>query len=416
MVSRAAYRKVYIVYYFQHSMARDNYATIPPNPFNAGSPIDPNDFVGRVQELETFKQRLRQTGEGSLASMAVAGGYGIGKTSFLHKCGSIAEANDALSIYFSLNEMDSLNRETLSKMLMERLQERVREEIILQRISSKVMETLRKIKIKISTSEEGPSVELGFGDKEDAPFPNLHSALYEAWKALKESKKAIVFLIDEARVLEKNRADLVLYLRAVLEQLQINKVPVMIIPGGKLTIYGPSGSGFSPLVRTFPPAILDNFTFDESRSFIRKKLDKLKIPISDEVLNIVYNVTEGHPFVLSAYMATAYSKLKPGENELRKEHFEATDIDFVRRVLSPFFSRFYDQAGKNSRDILIEMAKKNGKIELFELCEILKKENNELSPYLAKLTQDGAILRIERGKYKLFHKLLSQYIKQMAGK
>lgn len=416
MVSRTAHRNIYIVCYFRHSMVSDIYAAIPPNPFNAGSPIDPNDFVGRVQELETFKQRLRQTEEGSLASMAVAGGYGIGKTSFLHKCRAIAEVNGALSIYFSLNEMDSLNRETLSKMLVERLQERVKEEIILKRISSKVMDTLRKIKIKINASEEGPSVELRFDDEKNLPFPNLHSALQEAWKALKESKKAIVFLIDEARVLEKNRADLVLYLRAVLEQLQINRIPVMIIPGGKLTISGPSGSGFSPLVRTFPPAILENFTFDESKSFIRKKLEKLNISISDEVLNIVYNVTEGHPFVLSAYMTTAYSKLKSGECELRKEHFEAADIDFVRRVLSPFFSRFYDQAGKNSRDILIEMAKKNGKIELSELCEILKKENNELSPYLAKLTQDGAILRIERGKYKLFHKLLAQYIKQMVGK
>lgn len=393
----------------------ETYALIPPNPFNAGSPIDPNDFVGRVQELETFKQRLRQTEEGSLASMAVAGGYGIGKTSFLHKCRTIAEEGGALSIYFSLNEMDDLNRETLSKMLIERLQERVKEEIILQRISAKVLDVLKKIRIKISPSEEGPSVELGLdGSSSGIPFPNLHSALSVAWKALQGHKKAIVFFIDEARVLEKNRADLILYLRAVLEQLQIARVPVMIVPGGKLTISGPSGSGFSPLVRTFPPAVLENFNLEESKAFIRKKLTKVKLSISDEVLCLVYSVTEGHPFVLSAYMATAYSKLKSGEDELRKEHFEAADIEFVKRVLSPFFSRFYDQVGKNSRSILTEMAKKNGKIDLSELCEIMSKGSNELSPYLAKLTQDGAILRIDRGKYKLFHKLLAQYIKQIA--
>ena len=411
-----AHRKVYIVCGFQHSIMADPYAMIPPNPFNAGSPIDPNDFVGRVQELETFRQRLRQTEEGSLASMAVAGGYGIGKTSFLHKCRSITEENNALSIYFSLNEMDDLNRETLSKMLIERLQERVREEIILQRISATVLDTLKKIKIKISSFDEGPSVELGLDDNtSNTPFPNLHTALSVAWKALQDHKKAIVFFIDEARVLEKNRADLILYLRAVLEQLQIDKVPVMIVPGGKLTISGPSGSGFSPLVRTFPPAVLENFTLEESKSFIRRKLTKVKLAISDEVLNLVYSVTEGHPFVLSAYMATAYSKLKPGEGELRKEHFEATDIEFVKRVLSPFFSRFYDQVGKNSKSILTEMAKRGGKIELSELCEVMGKESNELSPYLAKLTQDGAILRIDRGKYKLFHKLLAQYVKQTAG-
>ncbi len=397
-------------------MQDETYALIPPNPFNAGSPIDPNDFVGRVQELETFKQRLRQTEEGSLASMAVAGGYGIGKTSFLHKCRSIAEKNNALSIYFSLNEMDDLNRETLSKMLVERLQERVREEIILQRISAKVLDALKKIRIKISPSEEGPSIELGLDDSvSNVPFSNLHSALSVAWKALHDHKKAIVFFIDEARILEKHRADLILYLRAVLEQLQIDRVPVMIVPGGKLTISGPSGSGFSPLVRTFPPAVLENFTLEESKAFVRKKLTKVKISISYDVLKQVYSVTEGHPFVLSAYMATAYSKLKPGEGELRKEHFEATDIEFVKRVLSPFFSRFYDQVSKNSRSILTEMAKRDGKIDLSELCGVMGRKSNELSPYLAKLTQDGAILRIDRGRYKLFHKLLIQYVKQTGG-
>ena len=89
----------------------------PPNPFNPGSPVDPHDFVGRVSELENFHQKLRQTANGSLASMAVVGGYGVGKTSFLHKCKAIAEEQNALTIYFSLNEMDCLTRESLAKIL-----------------------------------------------------------------------------------------------------------------------------------------------------------------------------------------------------------------------------------------------------------------------------------------------------------
>lgn len=385
-------------------MENDIAASMPANPFNPGSPVDPNDFVGRVQEIESFRRKLRQTEDGSLASMAVAGGYGIGKTSFLHKCKVIAEEDNALSIYFSLNELDELNRETLSKILIERLQEKVNEEVILQRISSSIIQTLRKIKVKI-----GSSVELRMSEDNEIST-NLHSALSLAWKALQNHKKAIVFLIDEARVLEKNRADLVLYLRAVLEQLQINKTPVMIVPGGKLTISGPSGTGFSPLVRTFPPAILENFTKNESKLFIKRKLEKIQFSIGDDVLDKVYDVTEGHPFVLSAYMATAYSKMRSGEKELKKEHFEAADIEFVKRVLFPFFSRFYDQAGKTSKRILIEMAKRNGEITLSDLSDILEKGYNELSPYLAKLVQDGAIIRIDRGKYKLFHKLLGKYI------
>lgn len=380
---------------------------IPPNPFNPGSPVDPNDFVGRAQDLESFRQKLRQTTSGSLANMSIAGGYGIGKTSFLHKCKAIAEEQNALAIYFSLNEMGELNKETLAKMLIERIQAKVREEFVLQRISEKIFNLLKKIKIK---TEAG--IEISLSNEIDNNFPNLHLAFMSIWDNLKEIKSAIVFLIDEARVLEKNRAELILYLRAVLEQLQINQIPIMIIPAGKLSITGPSGSGFSPLVRTFPPAILENFNFQESKIFIEKKLTHVNISIDEALFDKIYKTTEGHPFVLTAYLSTAYSKLKEGESKLKSGHFEAADIEFTNRVLAPFFSRFYDQAGKNNRRILSKMAThKEGEISLSELTSELKKNSNELSPHLGKLVQEGAIIRTDRGKYKLFHHLLGEYIK-----
>ncbi len=218
-------------------------------------------------------------------------------------------------------------------------------------------------------------------------------------------------MVDEARVLERNRAELILYLRAVLEQLQINKIPVMIIPAGKLTITGPSGTGFSPLVRTFPPVILENFNYAESKMFIERKLSKVNIAIPEPVLQKIYEVTEGHPFVLTAYLATAYSKLKDHESELKSGHFAAADIEFVNRILAPFFSRFYDQAGKGSKNILYEIAQsKDKEIHLSELSSKLNKNSNEISPHLGKLVQEGAIIRTDRGRYKLFHHLLGEYI------
>jgi len=391
-------------------MQNNKLAVLPPNPFNQSSPVDPNDFVGRTQYLEEFRQKLRQTSTGSLASMSVAGGYGIGKTSFLHKCKAISEEQNSLAIYFSLNEMDKLTKETLAKMLIERAKEKVQEEVILQRISSTIFNALKRIKIKTGTG-----IELSISNENAEGFPNLHSALLAMWNHLKGTKTAIIFLIDEARVLEKNRADLILYLRAVLEQLQVNKIPIMIVPAGKLSITGPSGTGFSPLVRTFPPAILENFNYQESKAFIEKKLGQSRISIKENLMEKIFQVTEGHPFVLTAYMAAAYSKLKPGESELKEEYFYAADIEFVNRTLAPFFSRFYDQSGKNNRGILSKMASSpKGETSLSELTTELHKNSNELSPHLGRLVQEGAIIRTERGRYKLFHHLLAEYIRRPA--
>ncbi len=380
-------------------------AILPPNPFNPGSPVNPSDFVGRIRELDSFKSKLKQTESGSLASMSVAGGYGIGKTSFLHKCKVIAEEHNALTIYFSLTEMDCVNRETLSKMLIQRLKEKVQEEVILKKIESTVLDLIKRIKITF-----GGKVELTLQDNVGDNFPSLHLALISAWDALKSSKSVIVFLIDEARILEKNKADLILYLRSILEQLQISNIPVMIIPSGKFTISVSSGSGFSPLVRTFPPAILENFTFEEMKVFIIKKCTETKIEMDENLLKRVYAVTEGHPFVVSSYMACAYLKMSSNEKVLNKLHFDAADIEFTKRILAPFFARFYDAAGKSSRKILHMIAKMGGTANLSDLSLKLNKNNNEISPYLAKLTQDGAILRTDRGEYKLFHKLFGKYI------
>ena len=273
-------------------------AMVPPNPFNPGSPVDPHDFTGRIQYLEDFKQKLRQTMSGSLASMSIVGGYGIGKTSFLHKCKAITEDMNALPIYFSLNEIGEFSREMLAKILIERVQEKVKEEVILQRISSSVLGALKRIRVK---TESG--IELSIGDLKENIFPNLQSALTAAWKDLQKIKTAIVFLIDEARILERNRAELILYLRAVLEQLQINRIPVMIIPAGKLTITGPSGTGFSPLVRTFPPVILENFSYPESKMFIERKLGKASIAITIHKIKFLVSILVFPPFTFSSVEA-----------------------------------------------------------------------------------------------------------------
>lgn len=380
---------------------------LPPNPFNPGTPIDPSDFVGRMREIETFKEKLRQTASGSLASMSVAGGYGIGKTSFLHKCKVIAEENNALTIYFSLTEMDSQDRETLARMLVQRLQEKVKEEVILKRIASKALDLIKKIKITISGN-----VEISMQDTANTDFPNLHSALISAWETIKDSKSEIVFLIDEARILEKNKAKLILYLRSVLEQLQTKNIPIMIIPSGKFTISVSSGSGFSPLVRTFPPAILENFTFEEMKTFVTKKLCDVGIILKQDLLKRVYEFTEGHPFIVSAYMASAYVKMSPKEKEMNTLHFDAADVEFTSRILASFFARFYDAASKNSRKVLHMIAEMKGVANLSDLSDKLHKRNNEISPYLAKLVQDGAIIRTDRGEYRLFHKLFGKYILQ----
>ena len=380
-------------------MEKTEYAVKPPNPFNPGAAVDPDYFVGRVQELGSFREKLRQTIVGELASMSVAGGYGVGKTSFLHKCSRIAEEEGALTIYFSLNEVDNINKEGIARVLIERLRDKVEEEVILQKLTRSVSDRIKQIRIGASIGITSVGVEIA--QNQQAYNPTLQAALKNAWQALENKKKAIVFLIDEAAVLEKNKAELMLYLRAVLEHLKLEKIPVMMMPAGKFSVSkSPIGAGFSPLVRTFPSATLYNFSEDESTSFINKKLNSVGMTISSGVCKRAYEASEGHPYVLNAYLNAAYAKLQTGEREIEKRHLEAVDVDFATVTLSQFFLRFYHGSGKEGRKILSKMAEsKGGEILLSELTKLLGKGSYRLSPLLAKLVQDGAIYRIDRGKF-----------------
>lgn len=380
-------------------------ATLTPNPFNPGAPVDPNDFVGRNIELELFRQRLIQTSSGSGASMSVIGGYGSGKTSFLHKCKTIAESNNALTVYYSLSELDKLDKATLSNELVERLKEKVANEVVLKKISKTVFDALKKVRLRI-----GGAVEIQYNGDQIQSYPTLQSALTAAWNDMKGHKTAIVFLIDEAGVLERNKAALIMYLKAVIEQLQAERIPVMMVLGGKLTMIASTGGGFSPNMRAFPPSLMENFSKEECHKFVKKRLESNQKTVSDTLIDMAYEKTEGHPYVLSAYLASAYLNLTPEENVLAKKHFDAADVDFVKRTLAYFFSRFYDNAGRMGKTILEKAAESGGEIGLQKLCEEMKKKNFQLSPYLAKLIQDGAMVRSDRGKYKLFHKLLGNYI------
>ena len=109
-------------------------------------------------------------------------------------------------------------------------------------------------------------------------------------------------------------------------------------------------------------------------------------------------------------MASLYAKLQAGDNVIEGKHLDAVDLDFVGYDLRPFFSRFYDQTGGVSKEILRFMAEGGGEITLAALIEKTGISSNELSPRLAKLVQDGSIIRIDRGRYRLFHHLFVDYI------
>ncbi len=304
-------------------------------------------------------------------------------------------------------EVEHPDINSVSEMLIERIKDKVREENILKRLSDSVANAVSKLKLRY----EKVSLEVDVSQNEHGSF---QAVLKDAWQAVRGSKTAIVFLVDEASVLESNKGKLLMFLRAVLEQLQTERVPVMFVPAGKLSLSDQgTGMGFSPLVRTFPPAMMNNFTKEETRHYVEKKLKPPEISIQEPEFLKIFEITEGHPYVLTAYLHRVFEKLGPNEKRISTIHLEAANVEFVKYDLNAFFARFYEKTGPTQRSIMKTIAESGNSASLSELTTKLSKDSNQLSPYIAKLVQMGAIIRVERGEYALFHHLLKEHIQRV---
>lgn len=380
------------------------------NPFNPQAPAKPEFFVGRSNEVQTFKRHLFQTMNGSPMCMAIVGNRGMGKTSILTKFANIAKSEKCLVVRVSNLEGGAEDVVELSDFILSNLKLEFMSSghVIL---SDRVKEFLRSLNLSLSVGDASLDVSL----KRNATVGIFRKKLEDFWNYVKKDFKAVVLLIDEAESVERIDGAL-MFLREVFQRLSEDSIKYMVVLCGKLNFPETMSEAFSPLNRFFPSTRLINLSTAETSEFLEKSLSTVDCTTEKKASELVYEKSEGHPYIVVSMAFNIFNELKEDENTITRNLVEKSINVCESKLEQDYFLSLFHPLTPKSRDILLKLASKlnNVKFTFSEAVRILRTDPNQISPYIQEMYRKGCVNKVERGKYEMFHKMFLNFLKRKA--
>lgn len=288
------------------------------NPFNPQNPINPKLFYGRKEILDRFKYNVRQGTVSNPINIALVGKWGIGKTSILQKLQSVTTDKDIIKVPITFSEVDADSFVETTKCILESIGKEVKR--------FKIPLKIEKIQLKF--------IEL---EKKKLNIKNLFlEEMTNLWKKIKTSKSLVILFIDDFYYIEKYFGDI----RNCFQELHRRGCKYMLV----ITII-PEALKYmdvdEPVVRFFDMNNIDEFSKYDTTNMIRQICSKsgLKINISNEVLDNIYNKTRGHPYYITLFMHELIRHVT-SEN-ISTEHYSKTLPHIRKRVKTIFDNRFF---------------------------------------------------------------------------
>lgn len=377
------------------------------NPYSAKHPVDPKFFVNRADVIEEFKHALRfsiNSDPPKPENMAILGSWGYGKTSLLKKFNSIAlQQPEVFTAYVELIPTFCNNFQSFSV--------RVRDEIERSfRVSNKSL--LTKLKSKIIPNWRVKTIDLGLGEiervsRERSTVTAFEDSLIELWKTLKQNKiKLMILMIDDLQYLANEYPNGLYDLRGIFQKLAMNGCNIMLVISGPETLFETKDFA-EPFARFFDRHKLTTFDLKETKNAILKPLQtsKNKLKVEDSVIKKIYDYAKGHPYFIHFIMHDLY-RYKKGKGLITKKFFD----EYYRKILDhlskdKFDYDFLAKASEKEREILLQIAKI--KASAFNPSEVKIKG---IRAYVGLLTEKELLIKLERGRYTLYHPLFREYL------
>jgi len=371
-----------------------------PDPYIPEQVVDPDDFVGRSEEVEKFETFLDFSIKGKSRNIAIIGDWGIGKTALLRKFEDIACRNNSPSARFDVRKDMGLP-EFQQRLLLE-----VKAALSLhEKLSAKAKDFLSGF--DVSMGYAGLSVKQ-IGDQ----TIDFRQKLLEMWDGLKDSIPAVLVMLDNAEGL-KQISGANEELRNTFQRLSEYDCKYVLIIAGKPDLFAGITSIYEPFARFFNFIELNPFTYEETKDAIEKPLENIHdLEFEQDAIWEIYRISEGHPFIVRSMCSTMYIAMR-GEGLITSSTVEK----FMPRILydlgKKVFSDRFAQASPVEQRILISMASfAGGNLNYSDIAEMSGTSKKKIGTFLSRLTEKDLIRKVERGQYELFHPLFKEYLKE----
>jgi len=367
-------------------------------------PVRPEEFVGRRRQIETFCQALQQGLEaGRTASFAILGDWGIGKSSLLLKFAALSsQPSFAMLPVFISASGDVGDYLRLAENLLDKFTDAL---LAVPTIEALLRVELRNWRLKrvnlggFALERESPRLFLSSGSS------LLRHKLKEAWDHFLPQARlngAIFFLDDLQNITSISKSDLALTIRDQFQSLGIESMNYSVCFSAKPDYFAETKGLADPAVRFYTKFYLERFTLDETLDYARSVFD-LSLDTSATVAAWLHEKTLGHPFFLAfvcKYLTTTAGQIQPDK-------------------LEPIWPAIFDQLGREKfRSDVSQLSARE-----FEFVRrFANLSENELATqhytgkfrreYFARLVEKGLLIRAGRGRYKLYHPLFREFLRQ----
>ncbi|MDI6655565.1 MAG: hypothetical protein QME59_06745, partial [Candidatus Hydrothermarchaeota archaeon] len=182
----------------------------------------------------------------------------------------------------------------------------------------------------------------------------------------------------------------------------------LFIITGSAFVYPEMHEVAEPFTRLFERFEIDNFDLEGAREAITKplKVEKIPLKVSENVVKMIHKITEGHPFFIVAIMRDILRETKEGTISMRE--FENMSPRIIEHLTRTKFQDDFNKATDAEKAVLLEIAQLDKRI--FAPLDVKAKSQAKI---FERLTKKDLLIKISRGKYRVYHPLFLEYLHKL---
>jgi hypothetical protein len=180
----------------------------------------------------------------------------------------------------------------------------------------------------------------------------------------------------------------------------------LIITGPKI-LFTYIADTAEPFVRFFHPFYLDSFNTPDTREAITRPLKTAgsRLKIQGEVISEVQERTGGHPYFIIYTMRELLNNFG-GKKQIDIKDFEEIWPTIISSLEETKFSPDFEVASEEEKKVLQKIANLRQGTVTPSMIGIKDRK------ILSRLENKGLLVKIDRGKYRIYHPLFKEYVRK----
>jgi hypothetical protein len=342
-----------------------------PNPF---VPWDESRIIGRREHFKAFEDFLGFVSAGNSGMFVLRGVPGSGKSSMIRKLREESLHHGFFSPAIRAEKNEKMDRVVKG---------------LFQELDNEIME-------KADTGTLPHEKADAFSKQKNVG--TFRMLINNLWKTLGHSLTGVVFYIDDFDNVRKNEEMLRHIANVAAERRNIG----FVVTTTKRLRRLPENTQELEL------GPVEEYEF---RDYIAKSLKK-EPKMGDECIKSVYDDSGGNPKLLKQVCWILYDRIKEGEKVITKAHYTANMRNIMSFLARDWFGRMYASASTQEKTVLKILARARKPLSVKESAKQLNKPMGPVATLLLRLDAKGQIIKVERGKYRIFSGLYAKYIRE----